>query len=201
MRGIIKRIEKNNLLGRGGASFPVALKWKAVQNTESEAKYIVCNATEGEPGVFKDDYILNNYSDRVVDGIKLALDVLGAEKAYIYINGHYYNEHQDLLQKKIRNHPIEFFIKPKGSGYIGGEETSLLNVIEGKRAEPQIKPPFPSSYGLWGCPTLVHNVETFYNISLLASDEFKGKRFYSIGGDCPYPGVYELSANFTVEKI
>jgi NADH:ubiquinone oxidoreductase subunit F (NADH-binding) len=198
---IISKIEKNRLVGRGGASFPAAFKWKAVRDAENETKYIVCNATEGEPGVFKDDYILDNYSDRVIDGIKLALDILGAEKAYIYINRHYYNEYHDKLRKKFRNHSIEFFIKPKGSGYIGGEETSILNAIEGERAEPRIKPPFPPRHGLWGCPTLVHNVETFYDISLLASNEFEGKRFYSVGGDCSYPGVYELSANFTVEKI
>lgn len=198
---LVDRIEEKGLVGRGGARFPVARKWRIVRDTDGDPKYVVCNAAEGEPGVFKDEYILENYPDRVVDGIKLALDVLKAERAYIYINRHYYNEFGEILKRKFGGHPIEFFLKPKGSGYIGGEETAILNIIEGGRSEPRLRPPFPPESGLWECPTLVHNVETFYDISLVSSGDFRNDRFYSITGDCAYPGVYKSPAGTTIEKL
>lgn len=198
---ILSKIKKANLIGRGGAGFPVADKWLAVKNAAGDKKYIVCNAAEGEPGVMKDGHILEYYSEKVIDGIKIAIDFFKAEKAYLYLNHDYYKKFNKKLAVLIKNSKIEIFIKPIGSGYIGGEESAVLNAIEGKRIEPRLKPPFPVTNGLWGYPTLINNVETFYNISLVASGEFKNERFYTISGDCPNEGVHKLAADLTVEKI
>ena len=209
---IINKIKKVNLVGRGGGSFPTAMKWKMTRKAAGNKKYVICNASEGEPGVKKDRYILENFGERVLDGMKIAIDFLAAAphsqreraKGYIYINHNYHKKFGGKLNKIIadlKNYEIELFIKPAGSGYIGGEETSILNAIEGKRIEPRLRPPFPMTNGLWNCPTLVNNVETFYNVSLVAADEYKKNRFYTVSGDCLNGGVYELSDDLTIEKI
>ena len=222
---IINKIKKANLIGRGGGCFPTAVKWNMVKKATGDKKYVICNASEGEPGVKKDGYILENFGERMIDGMKIAIDFLlenphsnpclldrqdllreeGVQvKGYIFINREYYKKFGRKLNKIIaddKKYKIELFIKPVGSGYIGGEETSLLNAIEGKRIEPRLRPPFPTTNGLWGCPTLINNVETFYNVSLVVSGEYKNNRFYTIGGDCVSAGVYELPDNWTIEKI
>lgn len=198
---ILAKIKKAGLVGRGGACFPTAEKWEAVKKAKGEKKYIVCNAAEGEPGVEKDGYILEIFPEKVIDGIKIALDFLKAEKAFIYINYKYHKKLSANLTKAIGGYPIEFFLKPLDSGYIGGEESTILNIIEGKRAEPRLKPPFPVSSGLWGCPTLINNVETFYNVSLVNLGECKKNRFYTIKGDCFHNGVFVYPENWTIEKI
>jgi len=245
---ILNKIKKAGLVGRGGACFPTWLKWSAVAKAmvdkkDSERKcYIICNASEGEPGVKKDGYILEHFPERVIDGIKIAIDFLltadsissawdrplrtfrqksktrrGAKalrpvvKAYIFINHKYHKKFSKKLIEIINDtpaltrpnqkEPIELFVKPIGSGYIGGEETSAINAIEGKRIEPRLRPPFPTISGLWGYPTLINNVETFYNVSLVAADEYENKRFYTINGDCLWTGVYNLPENYTIERI
>ncbi len=226
---ILTKIKKADLVGRGGACFPVATKWDMVKNTErdpstssgQETKYVICNASEGEPGVKKDGYILEHFGEQVIDGMKIAIDFLSdaalkqresrgirasrstkrAVKAYLFINHYYYKKFAKKLNEVIKDSPIELFIKPIDSGYIGGEESAILNIIEGKRAEPRLRPPFPTTQGLWGCPTLINNVETFYNVSLVAADEFKNKRFYTVTGDCLCDGIYELPDSYTIEKV
>ena len=198
---ILNKIKKAKLVGRGGACFPTATKWEMVKKATGKKKYVVCNASEGEPGVKKDFYILKNYPEKMIDGMKIAIDFLSAEKAYIYINPEYYKFFYKKLTEIIAGAPIEIFKKPHNAGYIGGEESSALNAIEGKRIEPRVRPPFPTSKGLWGCPTLVNNVETFYNVSLVASDEYENKRFYTISGDCLHDGVYFFPDNWTIQKI
>jgi len=212
---ILDKIKKANLIGRGGGGFPTALKWQMVKKAKGDKKYVICNASEGEPGVRKDGYILENFGERVMDGMKIAVDFLADDNiknkkskynvaSYIFINHQYYKKLGGKLNKIInsnRKYKIELFAKPINSGYIGGEETSILNAIEGKRIEPRLRPPFPTTNGLWGCPTLINNVETFYNVSLAVADEFKKNRFYTIGGDCLNSGVYELADNLTIEKI
>jgi NADH:ubiquinone oxidoreductase subunit F (NADH-binding) len=204
---ILSKIKKANLVGRGGAGFPVAKKWSAViealANKEADERksYVVCNASEGEPGVDKDGYILENYPEKVIDGMKIAIDFLGAEKGYIFLNHSYYKKLNKKLIKLLKDSKIEIFAKPINAGYIGGEESAILNAIEGKRIEPRLKPPFPTARGLWGCPTLINNVETFYNVSLVISGNYKNNRFYTITGDCPNEGVYELPDNLTIEKL
>ncbi|MDD4271776.1 MAG: NADH-ubiquinone oxidoreductase-F iron-sulfur binding region domain-containing protein [Patescibacteria group bacterium] len=204
---ILSKIKKANLVGRGGAGFPTAKKWssvaKALEDKEAgEGKsYVVCNASEGEPGVMKDGYILEHYADRVIDGIKIAIDFLLAEKGYLFLNHSYYKKLNKTLTPFLKDSKIEIFIKPINAGYIGGEESAILNAIEGRRIEPRLKPPFPTAKGLWGYPTLINNVETFYNVSLAASGDYKNKRFYTITGDCPFEGVYELPDNLIIEKL
>ncbi|MDD5032314.1 MAG: hypothetical protein PHR36_04735, partial [Patescibacteria group bacterium] len=198
---ILNKIKKAGLVGRGGACFSTADKWEAVKKAKGAKKYVVCNAAEGEPGVAKDRYILENFPERVIDGLKIAIDFLGAEKGYIYINHNYYKELSKILTKVIGKAPIEFFIKPIGSGYIGGEESSILNAIEGRRVEPRLRPPFPTTSGLLGRPTLINNVETFYNVSLVAADKYKRERFYTVSGDCLWTGVFSFPENWTIEKI
>jgi NADH:ubiquinone oxidoreductase subunit F (NADH-binding) len=198
---IVNKIKKYALVGRGGACFPVAIKWEAVKKAAGEKKYVVCNATEGEPGVKKDLFILENYPEKVVAGIKLAMDFIEASEGIIYLNYQYDKKVGKKLEAAIGDLPISVFLKPVEAGYIGGEETALLNAIEGKRVEPRLRPPYPTEVGLWGCPTLVNNVETFYNVSLADSDDYAGKRFYTVSGDCLNEGVYNLPDNFTIEKI
>ncbi len=198
---ILSQIKKAGLLGRGGACFPVAAKWEMVKAAPGKTKYVVCNASEGEPGVKKDGYILENFPERVVDGMRLALDFLNSGQGYIYINPKYQKKLKRSLSRLISKLPIELFSKPFNSGYIGGEETSLLNALEGRRIEPRLRPPFPPTQGLWNGPTLINNVETFYNVSLAASNEYRQERFYTLSGDCLYEGVYQLPDNHTIEKV
>ena len=235
MMDIITELKKANLTGRGGACFPTAVKWSAVAKAIAEKGNgkkkcdVICNAAEGEPGVKKDGYILEHFPERVIDGIKIAMNFLSAEKAYIYINHKYYKKFGKNLKKIITSPhvflphpnpplirggnkreglPIELFVKPISSGYIGGEETAVINAIEGhrvgracKRVEPRLQPPFPTANGLWGCPTLVNNVETFYDVSIIAGNKYENKRFYTINGNCLWAGVYELPENWTIDKI
>lgn len=198
---IILKIKKAGLSGRGGGCFPTAKKWEMVQSAKGGKKYVICNASEGEPGVNKDFYILNNFPNHVVNGMSIAMDFLGAEKGFIYINPEYHKKLQKSLKQAVGKAPIEIFKKADQAGYIGGEETSALNHIEGKRIEPRLRPPYPTSQGLWGSPTLINNVETFYNVSLVAAGEYEKKRFYTINGDCLWTGVYEYPENWTIEKI
>lgn len=225
---ILEKIRQANLVGRGGACFPVADKWSSVakamedksavadssfgvnlRRTEAMADkvdrkktaYVVCNAAEGEPGVAKDLYILKNHAAEVVNGMRLAIDFLAAEKGIIYLNPKYYREIFKKLKKEIGNLNIEIFEKPLSAGYIGGEESSVLNAMEGGRIEPRLRPPFPTTNGLWGCPTLINNVETFYNVSLVERGNYKSERFYTVGGDCLYDGVFKFGEKYTVEKV
>lgn len=191
---IITKIRESGLTGRSGSCFETALKWELVKKEKAEKKYAICNASEGEPGVFKDKYILENYPDVLIDGIKTAIETLNIDSAYIYLNKDYY----PFFKKSFKNLPI--FLHKKPEGYIAGEETSAIESIEGKRAEPRVKPPFPTQKGLFGCPTLIHNVETFYYISRIKEGSYDKKRFYCITGDVK-GGVYELPENWSVEKV
>lgn len=203
MRGddLISKIKKAKLIGRGGGCFPVADKWQMVKVATGKRKYVICNASEGEPGVEKDLFILEKYPAKVIKGISLAINSLDADSAYIYLNPDYYSKLNSLLRKHIGKLPIGIFKKEHKAGYIGGEETSVLNHIEGKRIEPRIRPPFPPQHGLWGFPTLINNVETFYDVCLVEEDEHKRNRFYTINGDCMWHGVYELGEELTINEI
>ncbi|MBU2007884.1 hypothetical protein KJ743_02130 [Patescibacteria group bacterium] len=204
---ILSKIKQDGLVGRGGADFPVVKKWSAVAKALADKDagerkcYVICNSAEGEPGVAKDGYILEHFADKVIDGMKIAIDFLSAEKGFIYLNYSYNKKLNKKLTALLKNSKIEIFIKPINAGYIGGEESAILNAIEGKKIEPRLKPPFPTTAGLWGCPTLINNVETFYNVSLATANQYANKRFYTITGDCPNEGVYELQDNLTIEKL
>ncbi|MBU1110961.1 hypothetical protein KKB83_05100 [Patescibacteria group bacterium] len=201
--GIIVKLEESGLTGRGGARFPTHLKWKMVKEAKAEKKYIICNAAEGEPGVFKDGYILKNYPQEVVQGIKLALGAIDnstvAVSAYIYLRKDYYQRFKEELEKLTKSLPITLF--KKTGGYLAGEETSLLEVIEGRRPAPRIKPPYPPQIGLFGYPTLVNNLETFYHVAQIAEGKYKKTRFYSISGEVANEGVYEFPEDYTVSQV
>ncbi len=196
---IIEQLKQSGLTGRSGNGFPVWKKWEVVKQATSDKKYVICNGSEGEPEVFKDGYILENYLADVVIGVKIALATVGAQTAYIYLNKDYYQKFKTKLSRLIENLAIELFEKP--SGYLAGEETSILNAIEGKRPEPRIKPPFPTEIGLWGKPTLINNVETFYWISKISNGQYQNKRFYCVSGSVPNKGAFELPENYTIEQI
>lgn len=196
---IISQLKKENLLGRSGSSFPTALKWEAVYNARAGKKYIICNASEGEPNVFKDGFILANYPKEVVGGIKIALNTIKKSEAYIYLRKDYYDKFKEVLEKLTTGFPIALFKKP--GRYLAGEETVICEVIEDRMPFPRIKPPLPVQSGLWGFPTLINNVETFYYVAKIARNQYKKTRFYSITGQVKNEGVYELPLNWSVEKI
>lgn len=201
MKNIIQKIKKSELTGRGGGSFPTALKWQMVKKASGEKKYIICNVSEGEPGVLKDKYILDNHMEEAIEGIKIAIDYLEATRAYFYVNPKYYTEYHHKLRKIIEDAPITIFKKDHSAGYIGGEETSAINHIEGGKVEPRLRPPFPTTNGLWDFPTLVNNLETFYNVVQIAQDEYKGERFYTINGDCLNRGVFKFNEGMSIAKV
>ena len=198
-KDIIKEIEGYNLLGRSGSCFPAALKWQAVKKSKADKKYIICNGSEGDPKNFKDGFILKNHPETVVQGIKTALKTIDNSFAFIYLRKDYYKEFARKLRKLSRGFLIK--IVEKKNGYLGGEETVVCQAIEGKRPEPKAKPPFPSSRGLWGYPTLINNVETFYCVGKISQGKYKKTRFYGITGDVRNKGVYELAEDYNIRQI
>jgi len=210
----------SGLKGRGGAGFPTGLKWKIVKETKSDIKYVICNADEGEPGTFKDREILDKSCDKVVWGMALAAYIVGAKEGYVYLRAEY-----KFLTTKLRiaidnmdNHLRSLGINFKlniafGSGaYICGEETALLQSMEGYRGEPTNKPPYPVNFGYLGKPTVVNNVETFVNAMIIAdigSVEYKklgtkasqGSKLFSVSGDCCKEGVFELEMGMTLQAF
>jgi NADH-quinone oxidoreductase subunit F len=196
---IISKLKKNNLLGCGGAEFPTALKWEAVKNQKAGKKYVICNGSEGEPGVFKDGFLLENHPKEIMGGVSLAMDAIGAQQAYIYLNKNYYKKFGAKLKKLAGKLPVIIFEEPVG--YLGGEETVLLNCIEGELIEPRMKPPFPTQAGLFSCPTLINNAETFYHVFMINKGVYKNTRFYSVSGDVKKKGVFELQVDCSVSQI
>lgn len=199
-KNIIAKLKTSGLTGRSGSGFPTGLKWEAIKKAKGKEKYVICNGAEGEPEVFKDKFILENYPKEVVEGVKIATEALKAKAGYIYLKGDYYEKIGEKLKAIIGKDKITIFKKPLEK-YIGGEETSVIEAIEGKRMEPRQKPPYVTESGLFNCPTLVNNVETFYFVSKIAKDEYKKTRFYCISGAVKNKGVYEFSESWTVEKI
>ncbi len=206
---IIRKITKANLCGRGGAAFPTAKKWKMVKEAKGEKKYVIANGSEGEPGVFKDTYIVEKYPEKLIKGVLLAMEAVGAQNAYLYLRADLYEKHKknlrEIIQEKIlrqaQNDTIKITVFREDGKYLNGEETTLLNSIERKRSEPRYKPPYPTECGLWGCPTLVNNVETFYQVAQIADDNYKNQRFYSISGKVQNEGVFELEVDLTVDQV
>ena len=198
-KNIINKLKKSGLVGRSGSGFPTGLKWELVKKAKAKKKYIICNAAEGEPAVFKDTFILKNYPQEIIEGVGIALKTIDRSSAYIYLRKDNYVKFKKTLEKLIKGLPIKLF--KKTGGYIAGEESSVCEAIEGKMPEPRLKPPFVSEVGLWGYPTLVNNVETFYWVAKIVKNQYKRNRFYSISGDVKNKGVYELPEKWTIEKI
>jgi NADH:ubiquinone oxidoreductase subunit F (NADH-binding) len=199
---LIAKIEKAGLVGRGGAGYSTAKKWQEVGQAPGDKKFVVANASEGEIGLFKDIYILKNHPDMVVKAMVLALDHLGSKDAFFNLNKTYFRQVGAKLKSAIKQYNdkgynIQIFVEEPS--YIGGEETALLNAIEGKRTEPRSKPPYPSIAGLYGAPTIINNVETLYNIACVADGIFEHKRFYCISAK--NKRVYHLPDDWDIEKV
>ncbi|MDL2228452.1 hypothetical protein LJC30_06165 [Odoribacter sp. OttesenSCG-928-L07] len=216
----INQMMDSGLKGRGGAGFPTGLKWKIVKDSPEAVKYVVCNADEGEPGTFKDKEILDKACEKVIWGMALAAYIVGAKEGYIYLRGEYkYLSTKlkiaiDKMEQQIKALGINFTLDlVYGSGaYVCGEETSLLQSMEGRRGEPTNKPPYPGDIGYLGKPTIVNNVETFVNAMIIAeigAQEYKklgtkasqGSKLFSVSGDCCKEGVFELEMGMTVQQF
>jgi len=199
MNEIIEKIKQSGLKGRGGANFPVGIKWEIFNATLANKKYVIMNAAEGEPDVFKDRYILENHLEETLKGFKLALDLFKNTQGYIFLNKSLYDLLENKIRKFVNKWPVNL-VKEKG-GYLNGEETVLIESIEGHRLEPRIKPPYPPEKGLWQFPTLINNVETFYHVYQISQNQYHQTRFYSLTGDLNNIGVYELKEDLNILEI
>ncbi|MCX7100479.1 MAG: NAD(P)H-dependent oxidoreductase subunit E [Methylobacter sp.] len=222
----LQEIDKSGLRGRGGAGFKTATKWKFCSEEHQMERYVVCNADEGEPGTFKDRVLLNSYSDQVFEGMTVCAAIIGAQKGFLYLRGEYlhlYDKLENILVQRrqngllgnnILNAGLSFDIEIcLGAGaYICGEESALIESLEGKAGIPRNRPPYPVTQGYLGKPTVVNNVETFMaaaGITINGCDWFadigteksKGTKILSISGDCPRPGIYEYPFGVTVKDI
>ena len=200
---LLAKIEQVGLTGRGGAGFPVHQKWRRMLDHSAVQKYVVCNASEGEPGVKKDFYLLKNYPERVLQGMILAMDFLGTKEGYLYLNRDYYEQLKTRLDralKTVNQHGFLINLFLENPSYIGGESGALLNTIEGKKTQPRNKPPSPSITGINGKPVLLHNVETFYDVALVARGEYRGERLVTFAG-VKHEGVQAVDESLTVAEV
>ena len=226
---VIALVKDANLRGRGGAGFPTGLKWSFVPQGEASdggLKYLVCNGDEMEPGTFKDRYLLEYNPHLLVEGMIIGAYAIGAAQGYVFLRGEYHEPYRQL-QKAIDDAKAKGYLGQNilGSGfdfdlrihrsagrYICGEETALLNALEGKRAQPRTKPPFPPASGAWGRPTIVNNVETFCNVPSilrhgvewyqeLGRGDDAGTKLYGVSGRVNKPGLWELPIGTPIREI
>ena len=223
---IVEEVKKSGLRGRGGAGFPTGMKWSFLAKPEGVPRYLVCNADESEPGTFKDRYLMERTPHLLIEGMIVSSYALGANTSYIYVRGEYYYVIK-ILQKAIKEayaagllgknilgsgYDLDLYVQPGGGAYICGEETALLESLEGKRGNPRLKPPFPAVAGLWGRPTVVNNVETIsavVPIVNIGGDEYAkigigkstGTKLISASGHINKPGVYEIELGVPVEEF
>lgn len=215
---VLGSVKDSNLLGRGGAGFPCGLKWELVSKTPGKEKYLIANAAEGEPGTFKDHYLLSHDPFIVLEGMAIAAYALGAKKAFIYVRREYQHLFE-LLERALGQvkeagflDHVDIRIVQSGGGYICGEETALLESLEGKRGEPRYKPPYPPEKGLFGGPTAINNVETLANIPsivwhgpewfrALGTEKSKGTKVFSVSGDVDRPGVFEVLMGTPLREV
>ncbi|MFA5045407.1 MAG: NADH-ubiquinone oxidoreductase-F iron-sulfur binding region domain-containing protein [Paludibacter sp.] len=217
---LINELISSELKGRGGAGFPTGLKWKLSAEVKDDTKYVICNADEGEPGTFKDREILSLVPFKVLTAMAICGYVVGAKEAYIYLRAEYFflkpelnkviDEFHDFCKKINFDFTIRIFM---GSGaYICGEETALFESMEGKRGEPRNKPPYPAISGYMNKPTVINNVETLahaYTIFTYGAKRFydlgvqysRGTKLFSVSGDTPKPGIYELELGMSLSDF
>ncbi|MFH1248736.1 MAG: NADH-ubiquinone oxidoreductase-F iron-sulfur binding region domain-containing protein [archaeon] len=205
---VLEILEKKVLVGRGGANFPISKKWRNSLNVKSSKRYLICNADEGEPGTFKDKFILRNNPSTLIEGILIACYVLDVKRAFIYLRGEYSYLRQELelkIKEIVKKSGMDVKIDiVRGCGaYICGEETAIIQSIMGYRGNAMYKPPYPAIEGLWGKPTVINNVETLTCIpqALLYDDWNPNIRLFSISGDVKHPGVYEWELGVKVQTI
>jgi [NiFe] hydrogenase diaphorase moiety large subunit len=223
----LSMIENAGLRGRGGAGFSTARKWLFCQQARATEKHVICNADEGEPGTFKDRVLLNSYADQVVEGMTLCAGITGARNGYLYLRGEYYyllpKLNQVLQQRRAKNllgknimgktgFDFDIDIHLGAGAYICGEESALIESLEGKRGIPRNRPPFPVTHGYLNQPTVVNNVETFMAAAGIVehgaewfrqtgTDKSSGSKLISISGDCDKPGIYEYPFGTSIQQI
>lgn len=215
---IIEEVIASGLLGRGGAGFSCGLKWKLARAHEADQKFIICNADEGEVGTFKDRYILQHDPFTLIEALAIAGWAIGAGKAFIYLRAEYHflsglilNAVSQAKDKGFLKH-LDIELREGAGSYMCGEESGLMNSIEGLRGEARYKPPFPPQKGLWGKPTIINNVETLMNIpqiilkgsswfQSMGTERSKGTKVFSVSGDVAAPGVYELELGSSLSEL
>ena len=223
---VIETIKQSGLRGRGGAGFPTGKKWELTRNSEGTQKYVVCNADEGDPGAFMDRSILEGDPHSVLEAMAIAAYAIGANQGYIYVRAEYpiavhrfqvaidQAREYGILGKNIFDTKFDFDVDIRlGAGaFVCGEETALLESIEGKRGQPRVKPPYPAQSGLWGKPTLINNVETYANIaqiilkgaewySSIGTETSKGTKVFALGGNVNNIGLVEVPMGTTLREI
>lgn len=223
---VVEEVKVSGLRGRGGAGFPTGMKWSFLAKPEGVPRYVVCNADESEPGTFKDRYLMEKIPHLLIEGMIASGYALGARTSYIYIRGEYFYVARilenaiaeayeaGLLGKNIFNSGFDhdLHVQVGAGAYICGEETALLESLEGKRGNPRIKPPFPAVAGLYGCPTVVNNVETIAAVVPIIRDggtayaaigvgKSTGTKLISASGHLNKPGVYEIELGLPVEEF
>jgi NADH-quinone oxidoreductase subunit F len=223
---VVEEVKKSGLRGRGGAGFPTGMKWSFLAKPEGVPRYLVCNADESEPGTFKDRYLMEFIPHLLIEGLIAASWALGSNRTYIYIRGEY-AWIVDILEQAIAEanangwlgknilgtgFDCQIYVQRGAGAYICGEETALIESLEGKRGNPRIKPPFPAVKGLWDCPTVVNNVETLAAVVPILNnggEEYAkigvgrstGTKLISACGNINNPGVFEIDMNISVEEF
>lgn len=224
---ILFELRESKLKGRGGAGFPTATKWMLTAAAKSDKKYVICNADEGEPGTFKDRVLLQEYPELVFEGMVVGGYVVGADEGIVYLRGEYEYMYKNLLNylEKMRSQNLlgnnilgkqgfnfDISIRLGAGAYVCGEETALIESLEGHRGEARNRPPFPVNTGFLGKPTTVNNVETLASIAQITvkggewfrqfgTDKSSGSKLLSISGDCNKPGVYELPFGIKITEL
>jgi NADH-quinone oxidoreductase subunit F len=223
---VVNEIKTSGLVGRGGAAFPTGIKWEGAAKAPGAEKYVICNADESEPGTFKDRILLLDDPHRTIEGMAIAAYAIGARQGYLYIRAEYpyilpvlenalrEAREASLLGENILGSDFAFDIELRvGAGaYICGEETALFESIEGKRGFPRVKPPFPTTHGLFGKPTVINNVETLCNVPLIitqgaseyrkiGTEKSPGPKLFCLSGDVEKPGLYEVPFGVTLREL
>jgi len=221
---LLQELEDAGLNGRGGAGFPTSDKWRMCREAPGDAHYVVCNADEGEPGTFKDRVLLTEYADDVIEGMTLCARAIGAQKGFIYLRGEYawLQPHLEWVLERRRGDELlgtsilgqvdwhfDIEIHLGAGAYICGEESALVESLEGKRGTPRSRPPYPVTQGYFDQPTVVNNVETFFAAAHIAArgshwftaNSPMGSKLHSVSGDCERPGIYEFPVGCTVADI
>ncbi|HPI19449.1 MAG TPA: NADH-ubiquinone oxidoreductase-F iron-sulfur binding region domain-containing protein [Candidatus Kapabacteria bacterium] len=225
-KDVVMEVRESGLKGRGGAGFPTGTKWMLASSANSKQKYVVCNADEGEPGTFKDRVLLDEYTKLVFEGMVIGGYAIGANKGFLYLRGEYrylldkLNSYLEQMRKENRlgnnilgtNFSFDIEIRLGSGAYVCGEESALIESLEGHRGEARNRPPFPVNTGYLGSPTIVNNVETFASVHIIiakgaewyskhGTSKSTGTKLLSISGDCKKPGVYEVPFGITINEI
>jgi len=215
---VIAEVKSSGLRGRGGAGFPCGAKWELARKSPGDEKYLICNADEGEVGTFKDRYLLQHDPFSLMEGMAIAGYAIGARKAYIYLRAEYHYLLEGITKtisqcrEKGYLNDLDLEIREGAGAYICGEESALMNSIEGKRGESRFRPPFPPESGLFEKPTIINNVETLVNVphiilngsdwyGQLGTDESKGTKLFCVSGDVERPGIYEMELGCELKEL